>query len=168
MKHLTFLLITLALCLTGCNNHDETPYETILPINESFLPTDVVISKSDSEFKEVYRKWNGKTVLVNSIDELPEDPIGFDSAYSKISFADQTLILYYAAHRYEVLSYRNRFYRNNVEKTINWAIVLGISGEIDGEDEFIFTRYAILVPKMPEGVEPLIWFSITDHNWDWE
>ncbi|MCM1032898.1 MAG: hypothetical protein NC405_03995 [Odoribacter sp.] len=111
-----------------------------------------------------------KQVVVNSVDEIPNDPLGFAESYYKINFTENTLLLCYQIHDYNIVSITNRYYRNIVENTYNWSINLGISGEInsgDKSEKAIISRYAILVPKLPTDAKVEIWHGLTDHNWDW-
>ena len=110
--------------------------------------------------------------VVNSTEELPADPLGFDESYYKINFSNQTLLLYYDIANYNIVAYQSRYFRNTVENTYNWSILLGISGKLNEDDaqieKLLFSRYALLVPKLPENAEVQISTSILDHNWDWD
>lgn len=170
MKYLSLLIIAIGLCLTSCNHNDGPALEVNIAINEQFVPGNVIFSLSDTEFKDKIKPWYNKKVVVNSAQELPADPLGFNESYYKIDFKNHTLLIYYDIHDYNVVSYSNRYYRNTVENTYNWTIMLGISGTIaDGEEgaRAIFSRYAVLVPKLSENAEVKIWNSLVDHNFDW-
>lgn len=170
MKHLNIAMIFITLCLAACNKSNEPPVEVPLPIWEEFVPGNVIFDYSDKDFLNKLKDWSNKKVVVNSTDEIPNDPLGFNDAYYKINFSDQTLLLYYQLHDYDVVSYRNIYYRNTLENTYNWTISLGINGEINDEDnieKLIISRYAILVKKIPDNADIIIWQSIQNHNWSW-
>ncbi len=61
--------------------------------------------------------------------------------------------------------------RNNIEKSYYWSIQIGINGKLNEDDnnieKVIFSRYALLVPKLPENADVNVYISLTDHNWDW-
>lgn len=171
MKHLSILFIALTLCLAACNKNNEPPVEVQLPIREAFLPENVLFDYSDKDFLNRLKDWNNKKVVVNSVDEIPNDPIGFNESYYKIDFTDQTMLLYYMVHDYDVVSYNNIYFRNTVENTYNWTISLGVNGEINEDDnveKLIFSRYAILVKKLPDNADIIIWKNISDHSWSWD
>ncbi len=171
MKYLSLILIALSFCLTACNNNNEPPTEVNLPIREQFIPGNVIFSMSDTEFKDKVKPWFNKQFVVNSVEEIPNDPLGFPESYYKIDFKENTLLLCYQINDYNTVSVTNRYYRNMVENTYYWCINLGVSGDInngDNKDQAIISRYAILVPKLPIDADVKIYFGITDHNWDWD
>lgn len=170
MKYLSLVIIALGICLTSCRYNDGPQMEVNMQIHEQFVPANVMFSLSDTEFKDKIKPWYDKKVIVNSVEELPADPLGFNESYYKINFKDQSLLIYYDVHDYDVVSYSNRYYRNTVDRTYNWVIMLGVNGTIDnGEDgeRAIFSRYAILVPKLPENADVRIWSSLINHDFDW-
>ena len=170
MKHLTILFVLLILCLPACNKNSEPPLEVKLPISEEFVPANVIFDYSDKDFLNKLKEWNNKKVVVNSVEEMPDDPLGFNEYFYKINFSDQTLLLYYQLHDYDVVSYENIYYRNTKENNYNWTIYLGINGEINDEDnieKLIISRYAILVKKLPDNADVCIWQSISDHSISW-
>lgn len=171
MKYLSLILIALSLCITACNHNNEPPVEVNLPIREQFVPGNIIFDMSDTEFKDKVKPWMNKQVVVNSKEEIPDDPFGFQESYYKINFAENTLLLCYQIHDYDIVSITNRYYRNTVENTYNWSIVLGISGLINDDEEkekAIISRYAILVPKLPADANVRIWHGLVNHNWDWD
>lgn len=170
MKYLSLVIIALGICLTACRHNDGPQMEVNMQIYEQFVPANVMFSLSDTEFKDKIKPWYDKKVIVNSVEELPADPLGFNESYYKINFKDQTLLIYYDVHNYDVVSHSNRYYRNTVDRTYNWMISLGINGTIDKGEEVeraIFSRYAILVPKLPENADVNIWSSLINHDFDW-
>lgn len=172
MKYLGLILIALCFCLTACNHNEEPPVEVNLPITTQYLPSGVIWDTSDAEFKEKIIPWLSKKVIVNSVDEIPNDPLGFTENYYKINYTNQTLLLYYDVDIYNFVSCHNRYFRNTVENTYNWSIQFGISGKLNEDDSnlerLLFCRYAILVPKLPEDADVNIFISLVDNNWDWD
>ncbi len=170
MKYLSVILITLCICLAGCSKN-EPPTEVRLTIREQFIPENLKFSTADNELKEKIKPWSNKEMVVNSTDEIPEDPIGFAESFYKINFSNNTLLLCYFVHDYNVVSVNNYYYKNTIEKTFNWSINLGISGRLNEDDiieDAYLSRYAILVPKIPSDSKVIIWHGLTDHNWDWD
>ncbi len=145
--------------------------EVNLPINTQYLPSGVIFDVTDADFKETVKPWLNKKLIVNSVDEMPDDPLGFNESYYKINFNNNTLLLYYDLDFYNIVSYQNRYYRNNIEKSYYWSIQIGINGKLNEDDnnieKVIFSRYALLVPKLPENADVNVYISLTDHNWDW-
>lgn len=164
--------VALSMLAGACNRHHEPPIETVLPINESYMPATTIFDRSDTEFIDRCREWNDKKIAVNSPDELPDDPLGFSDAYTGINFANQTLLLTYRLHLFDIDSYRVRYVRNNLENIYEWTIAIGSANyDYDDNDDWQtgkFTRFAILVPKMPDGSEWRVWWSYRDFNWDWD
>lgn len=106
---------------------------------------------------------------MNSLSELPNDNLGFSNAYKGIDFEKYTLLLYYRVHDWNIDTFRNLYYRNNIEQNYNWNIHLGTSTIPDANSETLrITRFAILVHKIPENVEINIWTSLSAIDWDWE
>lgn len=170
MKYLSLILIALSFCLTACNNNDEPVINGFIPIHQDFLPGSVIFEVNDTEFRDKIKGWNNEKVIVNSIEELPNDPLGFTESYSKINFSDQTLLLYYQTHSYDIVSYSSSMIKNNQEQLYDWVIRLGTGGDINFGDDLerlVFTRYAILIPKTPVTTSDLrVVFSVFDLNWD--
>lgn len=163
-------MVALGICLSACNNNNEPPMEVNLLINEQFVASNITFSKADTEYKEELRPWYNKRVVVNSADEIPDDPFGFAQSFYKINYKNNTLLLCYLMHDYNVVSVTNRYYKNNVENTYNWIVSLGVSGLINEDesgDKLILSRYAILVPKLPADANVQVWHGLLDHNWDW-
>lgn len=163
-KHLFSLIGLVALfCLGACSKNDEVPAETALSIVESYLPCTVSFNSSDSEWMDKVNGWRGKEFVVNNPTELPDDPIGFSDAYTKVNFNEYTLLLQYQVHRWKIDTYRTRYYINNIEGTYNWTISVGTSTVPDDNAEpLYFTRYAILVHKLPKDAKLQMWFSLND------
>lgn len=169
MKYLGVFMMALTLCLSACRHSGEPLTEIDMPINSQFIPEGVKFSENDTEFLEKCKPWNNKIVMVNSVDELPDDPLGFNEGYRNLSFSNQTLIIYYLFHDYNIMSCRSRLYKNVPEDTVNWSITLGIGGDIDVSDEYLmFTRFAILVPKMAYNPDLKVWLGIESFNWSWD
>lgn len=160
----------MVLLAAGCNRHHEPPIETVLPVNEVFVPASVTYDRTDTEFRDLCREWNDKEIAVNDVSGLPDDPIGFTDSYRNINFSDQTLLLTYRMHLFDIDSYRVRYVRNNIEHTYDWNIAIG-SGNYDDSDERTtgtFTRFALLVPKLPADAQWRVWWSYRDFSWDWD
>lgn len=168
MKYLSIILIALCLCFTACNNNDEPIPNGNVTIIESYLPGTIIFEESDMEFRNKIKGWNNEKRIVNSASELPNDPLGFTEAYSKINFNEYTLLIYYNVHTYDIISYRCNVIKNNSEDLYDWNIILGVSGDLNYNDQIerlAFTRYAVLVRKIPVNESNLrILFSVTSHN----
>lgn len=160
--------MAVAILSVSCNRHSEPPTEVLLQISESFVPQTLSVDKNDSEMLEKIREWNTQSLVVNSADELPDDPIGFSPAFSKINFKERTLLIAYNIHRWRIDAYTNRWIRNNVESTYDWYIQLGISEFPDEDDVIYFTRFAIEVPKLPADANVRFWYSHSDLGFDWD
>lgn len=167
MKYASIILAALTVFISACS-HDEPTGNVNLPIAESFLPANIVVDRHDTELLEECRKWRDKTLIVNSTSEIPDDPFGSKEAFSNINLNELSLLITYNVHSYNVLSYQNIFVRNRTDKTYDWTIRVGINGEaVSPDEQLIYTRYAILVKRLPAGATLRAWYSITDHNWDW-
>lgn len=164
MKYISILCLALCIGLTACNNNDETPLEVDIQITEQFLPAGVIFNKDDAEFKEKCLEWNNKVILVNSPEELPHDPLGFQEGYKNLSYSTHTLALYYMTSQYNIVSCRNRLYKQTNDDTINWGITLGVSGDIEGADNLLFSRFAIMIPKTTDSSNLKVWLGVTDHD----
>ena len=160
------MLVGVLLC--GCNRHEEPPVETVWPIQETYMPVGVVFDKTDTDFLERCREWNNKRFIVNDVDELPADPLGFNDTYRNINYKNYSLILVYRLHRWSIDTYRSWFTRNNVENTFNWTLTV-VSNDFDPQDtnKVIITRFAITVKKLPEDANLLIGWQYIDHGFDW-
>lgn len=165
---LVALLPAMGVTLTSCNNNDEPPSEVNLPIIRQYLPVTVQFAADDAEWKEKVKGWTNKKVIINSPTDLPDDPIGFSAAYKGVNFNEYALLVTYSVEDWEIETYDNRYYRNNVKKTFNWTIGLGASMPYgDNPEQLYFTRYAILVKKLPADATLNIWFSYRALDWDW-
>lgn len=154
-------LVTLLL-LGACSKNDEVPAETALSIAESYLPCTVSFNSSDMEWMDKVKGWSGSEFVVNDLSELPDDPLGFSDAYKKVNFSEYTLLITYKLHKWQIDTYRIRYYLDNIEGTYNWSISIGISTVPDDNAEpLYFTRYALLVHKLPKDAEVRMWFSLT-------
>lgn len=165
--HSIFFILCVLLC--SCHHSSEPIKETALPISEEYLPSTVRFSADDSEWKAQIKEWADKKLVVNDISELPDDPFGFSEAYSGINFKEFTLLITYNIHNYTIDTYRNRYYRENATRTYNWAVCIKTANRPDDSAESLyFSRYAILVKKIPEDANVNIWFSLGALNWGWE
>ena len=116
---------------------------------------------------EKIKGWSNKEIIVNDMSELPDDPLGFSDAYKSVDFDKYTLLITYNIHNWLIETYRNRYYLDNIEKTYNWTICVGASNiPDDNEEPLYFTRYAILVKKLPRDAKINIWFSLGAVNWN--
>lgn len=170
MKYLKFFILSLGLLLCSCNHNDEVPTETLMSIAQQYLPATVEFQQSNKDFLEKAMEFNDKKFIINSLSELSTDPFGFSDAYRGIDFDNYTLLVTYKLHDWVIDTYRNRYYRNNPDKTYNWAIHVGTS-TVPGEtidDTLYFTRFAILVDKVPQDTDVLMWLSLGALNWGWE
>lgn len=170
MKYLRLFIIIAALSFVvcSCNRNEDTPFDDInLPIAGDYVPTTVTFDINDSEWKDKIKEWTDKDIIVNSISELPDDPLGFSDAYKNINFNKYTLIITYNIHAWTIDTYRNRYFRD-IEGFYNWSICIKTASVSDIESEqLFFTRYSILVDKLPRDKEVKIWFSLGSLNWDW-
>lgn len=161
-------MFVVTLMMTGCNHNDEPPMETRLRIYQEYLPVSIDGRRSDDAFISTCREWNNKRFMVNSVDGLPDDPIGFSQSYKNISFTNQSLLITYRTHWWEMVGVSNMFVKNNVEKTFNWTIMLDLESMPDEPGEMLtLTRFAILVPKIPSDSKLQVWWSYTDLSFDW-
>ncbi|MCM1489564.1 MAG: hypothetical protein NC095_01870 [Muribaculum sp.] len=169
MKYLNILIVALCLCLSSCSGNDEPKANVQLTIFDSFLPASITINRTDTELTKECKKFSSQTFIVNSKDELPQDPFGSDETFSKIGYNNQSLLICYQVHSYDIISYDNKFIKNNTDKTYDWTVTLGINGDaVDSFDQLIFTRYAILVPKLPKNATLKVWFGVRSYSWDWD
>lgn len=170
MKYLNLILIALCLCFTACNSNDEPIPNSSIPIYESYLPGNVIFEVNDTEFRDKIKGWNNEMFIVNSLDELPNDPLGLPESFSKINFTDKTLLVYYNVHTYDIVAYESQIIKNNTEGQYDWIIRLVTSGDLNYSDEIermAITRYAILIPKTSVTISNLrVIFSVYDHDWD--
>lgn len=166
MKLLSYLLIvSTVLSLTSCKNNDEPPTETLLPVVNAYVPETIRFDKNDTETVEKIKAFDDKTIVVNDASELPDDPIGFSNAYSGINFENYTLLLAYNVYDWTIDTYGHRYYYDYRDGAFNWAIRIG-SATKPGSGDLKFSRYALLVHKIPEGSKVKIWFSLGALNWD--
>lgn len=166
MKHLVIIFLALGIALCSCNRHNEPPTETQFLINRQYLPVSIGVDMADQELVDKIKDLSKSNFIINSADQLPDDPFGFNEAYTDVNFDNYTLLLHYEMHKWRIDTYGNRFYRDNRENTINWAIRIG-SSEFDESEPIMFTRFAILIKKLPEDVDLKIWISLGALNWDW-
>lgn len=167
MKYLSIIFLAIGIALCSCNRHNEPPMETEFLINRQYLPVTIAVDNSDSELLDKIKPLSKSNFIVNSLDELPDDPFGFDEAYTGVDFSTYTLLIHYETHRWRIDTYTNRFYRDNRENTVNWVINIG-SSQFDDSEPVKFTRFAILVKKIPEDIDLKIWTSLGALNWNWD
>lgn len=97
---------------------------------------------------------------------MPNAPLGFSEAYKGINFDEYTLPITYNIHDYDIDTYRNRYYIDKITQVYNWAICIKTAGIPNNTaEELYFSRYAILVKKLPENTNLSIWFSLGALNW---
>lgn len=167
MKTSTLILITFLTLLCSCNNHNDLPGETTLPIAQTYLPVTLTLNRNDSELVEKIKPLVDEKYIINDLSELPQDPWGFSEAYNNINFKQNTLLVTYSVHTWEIDTYRNRYYRDNVKRTYNWSRHVGYATSYP-DDEYAFTRFAILVNKIPADAEVDFWLSLGSLNWEWD
>ena len=170
-----YCIITAAACaialFSSCNHNNEPPAEVVIPIHDIYLPCSVTIDRNDADLVERYREWNYKVVIVNSPDQLPDDPLGFNKSYtSGINFNNESLLLVYRIFPFDCIdTYRCRFTKNNLENRYEWGLSIGSSDyDTDDEGKRTFNRFAISVYKLPTDAELTVWWSLTDYNFTWD
>lgn len=166
---LSFLLIGILGSLTSCNKNDDTPSEIRIQILEDYLPCSVTFDRSDKLFYELCSQWSNKYMIVNSKDDLPDDPVGFNSSYKNINYKEYSLLLAYRLHNYSIDSFRNMLIKNNIENTYDWTISIG-SGDFgsDNYDNLTISRFAVKVKKIPDNANLKVWWGMKDLAFDWE
>lgn len=171
MKHVNLILILIASAvMLGCYHNDSMPpTETSLSIDRQYVPATTIFQRSDKEFFDKIQWLNEKKFVVNDQSEFPNDQLGFSNAYKDIDFGRYTLLLYYRVHDWKIDTWYNRYFRNNLEQTYNWNIHIGTSTIPDSHAETLqITRFAILVPKVPENAEMNIYAILGAINWGWD
>ena len=159
----------LTLLLSACGKKDEPTLEAPINIKESFIPAGIVFSKSDYKFLNKCLDWTNKTVIVNSVDELPNDPGGFSATYYKIDFDHSTLLLTYKLHQLPIDKAEYSFIRNYYDNTYDWYINITSSSDIDEiPDNVIFSRMGIVVPKLPESAKVRTIGTVYDSGWEFQ
>ena len=165
MKYFGLLLLqALCLIMCSCDKNEEPELEIALPISDTYLPASLgfnVSSMDDVRKRELIHLVHNEHII-NDIAELPDDPIGFSEAYQKINFKEYTLLIKYLLHYYTIDTYSNRFYRNTKENSYNWTVSIGTASDTDIDtDEIWFTRFAILVRKIPADAQIRTWLGLT-------
>lgn len=168
MRLISGLMILVVLLLSSCNKNDE-PLPTVqLPIAQEYLPVNFTFDVEDKDSYSEFLEWNKTKLVVNSADEMPDDPLGFSNAYSGIDFNNYTLLLFYLKHRWQPESCSNIFYRNRLENRYEWSITFGVSDVPDEYKTITFSRYAILVKKLPADSEVVIWYGLSQLGGGWD
>ena len=103
------LAMFVAAGLISCNRNDGPQSETVIKITKAYLPGSVQFSRSDTEFLNKCKAWDNKKVLVNSLSDLPKDPLGFSDSYRNINFSTSSLLVCYKMHTWKIESCRNRY-----------------------------------------------------------
>lgn len=172
LKYSSFLFIVFSIIFCSCNKNDDPELEVNLPITETFLPVsvDFNVNDIDTEQKRQLTHLVNNEHIVNDISEIPEDPLGLNethgSSFSKINFKEYTLLIKYVLHDWSIDTYNNRFYRNTKEGTYNWTVNVGtVSISDDSSDDLRFSRFAILVKKLPADAKITSWFGLTYLGW---
>lgn len=164
MKQFGFLLFMATLLFCSCNNNNEPDLEIELPIIGSFIPASIEINKNEigeKEKDEIMNLVHSKHI-VNDVSELPNDPIGPNEAFYNVDYREQTLLIMYLYKRWTIDTYSNRFYRNTEDNSYNWVVNLGTSSDLDDDTDFVhFTRFAIVVRKLPADADVQTWYSLT-------
>lgn len=151
MKYLILPLFALMLSLAACGGDDEPAVEyTHIAINETYLPCFISVGENpalNAECKDL----NNKCYIVDSADQLPEDPIGYTPGYESIDYNKNSLLVTYRFHAGSFDTYESIYTRNNYEKTYDWFINLSTSeSEASSVGLKSLTRFAIKVPKLPK------------------
>ena len=161
LETLFFILIIL---FCSCSNKNEQDLYIELPIASQFIPASIEINKTDLDDQERQEIMNlvNNIHVINDISELPNDPIGQNEAFYNINYNEYTLLIMYIFKIWNIDTYSNSFYRNTQENSYNWVVRLGTSTKYDPDNELIqFTRFAILVRKLPIDADVKMWHSFT-------
>lgn len=167
MRYLSLLLLTFSLILCSCSKN-EPSLEINLPISETYVPCSIEFNTNDIDEEQKHNIIHlvNNQHIVNSADELPNDPIGFSEAYGKINFEKRTLLIKYMLHDYSIDTYNNRYFRNTKENTYNWMVNIGSASNLDDDsDNLMLTRFAILVNKLPADADFKSWFGLSHIGW---
>ena len=166
MKYLASILLVLCAVLCSCSK-DEPKGEKLLPVVEAYSPATLDIDIDKPEWTDVVKKWDNKKIVVNSLSDIPDDPFGISDAFRNIDFNKCTLLLAYQAHNYPVNTYRNRYYKDETQDTYNWMVIVGTTDAPDqwGE-QWYFSRYALLVDKLPTGAQVKFGLVSPSISWD--
>lgn len=167
MKKISLLILAFSLMFCSCNDNEQNLAIT-LPISETYIPTSIEFDENgiDKDQKRNLIYLVSHTHIVNSASELPNDPIGFDEAYQKINFEKETLLIMYLLHDYTLDSYNNRYYLNTQENTYNWIVDIATASNMDIDtDKVLFTRFAILVNKLPADANVKTAYGLTNLGW---
>lgn len=169
MRAIKFVMVAAVAVMGACNHHSEPSGNVSMRIITEYMPATVTVERGDTDMLERCREWLDQTPVVNSASELPDDPLGFPEYYQKLDYENNTLLLAYMMHRWKIETYSNMYVRNYTEDYYDWYIGLG-SSEYDMEltDKVNFTRFAILVPKIPEAGKTRVLWSLRDLAWDWD
>ena len=168
MKYLTLLILSLSILLSSCNNHNEPPLEVRLPISEVYVPVSVEFNEKEisQEVKSQLIHLVNNQFVINDVSEIPDDPLGlndyFGVAFDKVNFNEYTLLIKYIINDWTIDSYNNYYYRNTQENTYNWSINIGTASDTE---LYRFTRFAILVKKLPTDAKVVIWQGLTQLGW---
>lgn len=169
MKYLTSLFIILGVLLSSCHKNDEPPKEIPLSIKRNYLPETVAFLKNDNDEAERFKEFSGKQFIVNNLKEMPADPIGFSNAFGGVDFTRYTLLIVYSTNVWEFETYYNSFYFDTTERKYHWVRYLGVATKPDSSSEELhFTRFAILVDKLPADANVEFSYSLSSLNWSWD
>lgn len=165
-------IIPIAACLVGmasCGKDDGPKADKQLIIAQQYMPVSMTFDSTDEAIMQKCRDWNRKVVVVNSNDQLPDDPIGFSASFQHLNLQYQTLLLAYRMQVWNVESYTNTFIRSYSENCYKWTVSTGICDFFDEEDTTRnFTRYAILISKIPDGADVKMYWNESISGWDWD
>lgn len=170
IRHVNYIIyFWVGLVLCSCNNNDTPQLEIEHSIAQNYIPESIAFKKNDNEFIEKIKPLVNKDFIVNSVDQLPVDPIGFSEAYNHINFKEYSLLISYVVHDWKIDTYRNRFYFNTAEQTYYWNYLIGTSSPTGTTSESpTFTRFAILVKKLPSDVNIKFYLSLGSLSWEWD
>ncbi len=164
MKYLSVLCLIVGVVFCACNHNHEAELEIALPISATFFPATIEsnINSIDDEQKRALIHLVNNQYIVNDASQLPNDPIGFSDSYRNINFNEKTLLIKYVLHDYTIDTYSNRYYRNTKENSYNWSVNIGTSYDADiVADYTFFTRFAIVVKKLPADAQVKFWYGLT-------
>lgn len=169
MNHYKFIFAALCFMLASCGSKDEPVGEYVMPINKEYLPASVTFKKDDTAFLNRCRKWDNKIVIVNSADDLPDDPLGFTPSYGNINFANSSLLITYKLHKLIIDTCDFSYIYKGTTDTFEWSIKLGSALDMTtGNDETTFTRFAMEVPKLASDANVKVQLVLYDSGWIWD
>lgn len=153
MKYILNIIFVLSIALlTSCHKDDSEPAKTPLKIYRQFKTETKTVRLSELES---LAGLDDKLCIVNSIEELPDDPFFGTEEFQRaaINFSEYSLIIKYHFVFGDVTGYEYGWYYNNWFLRYEFHITYDIikdSEYVDGEiDLAIYVRSAILVRHIP-------------------